>query len=120
MSLIKINSAFDGGNIEVVKAEDPQNIQLNIRKDTNAAYFQWFYFRIQEVQGMDLKIDILNASEASFPKLGKVTKRWSPMIDLVGLELQLLMIMKNLPFLFYRSLIVCLWPILRPIHTNSI
>jgi murein tripeptide amidase MpaA len=68
MSLIKVSSAFDGGNIEVVKAQDPQDIQLKIRKDTKSDYFQWFYFRLQEIQGMDLKIDIINASEASYPE----------------------------------------------------
>ncbi|MBN1649875.1 MAG: hypothetical protein JW857_01025 [Bacteroidales bacterium] len=61
-----ISSAFDAGNIEVISAFDPQNIELNIRKDTNAEYFQWFYFRIQDAQGLDLKINILNASEASY------------------------------------------------------
>jgi len=63
-----ISSAFDAGNIEVVSAVDPQNIELNIRKDTHAEFFQWFYFRIQEAQGLDLKMDILNASESSYPE----------------------------------------------------
>ncbi|MDA3905146.1 MAG: M14-type cytosolic carboxypeptidase [Bacteroidales bacterium] len=63
-----ISSAFDSGNIEVISAFDPQNIELNIRKDTNADFLQWFHFRIQEVMGFDLKINILNASETSFPE----------------------------------------------------
>ncbi len=63
-----ISSAFDAGNIEVISASDPQNIELNIRKDTNADFFQWFYFRVQEAQGLDLKMDILNASESSYPE----------------------------------------------------
>ena len=63
-----ISSAFDSGNIEVVSAIDPQNIQLNIRKDTKADFMQWFYFRVQEVEGMDLKIEILNASKCSYPE----------------------------------------------------
>jgi len=63
-----ISSAFDSGNIEVVAAADPQDIQLKIRKDTNADFMQWFHFRMQEVEGMDLKIDIINASEASYPE----------------------------------------------------
>ena len=68
MSLINITKNFDSGNIEVIAADDPQNIQLNIEKDTKADFFQWFYFRMQEVQGLDLKINILNASEASYPE----------------------------------------------------
>ena len=63
-----ISSNFDSGNIEVVAADDPQDIQLNIRKDTKADFSQWFYFRMQEVEGMDLKIEILNASETSYPE----------------------------------------------------
>lgn len=63
-----ISSNFDSGNIEVVAANDPQDIQLNIRKDTKADFMQWFYFRMQEVEGMDLKIDILNAHETSYPE----------------------------------------------------
>ncbi|MCD6092318.1 MAG: hypothetical protein J7J72_12560 [Bacteroidales bacterium] len=63
-----ISSAFDAGNIEVISAFDHQNIELNIRKDTNAEFLQWFYFRVQEVQGLDLKINILNASETSYPE----------------------------------------------------
>ncbi len=63
-----VSSAFDSGSIEVIAADDPQNIQLNLRRDTKADSMQWFYFRMQEVEGMDLKIDILNASEASYPE----------------------------------------------------
>jgi murein tripeptide amidase MpaA len=44
--MISINAAFDGGNIEVVRAETPGDIQLNIRKDTEADFFQWFSFRL--------------------------------------------------------------------------
>lgn len=63
-----ISSAFDAGNIEVISAVDPQNIELNIRKDTHADFFQWFYFRVQEAQGLDLSLNILNASESSYPE----------------------------------------------------
>lgn len=63
-----ISSAFDAGNIEIISAVDPQNIELNIRKDTHADFFQWFYFRVQEAQGLDLSLNILNASESSYPE----------------------------------------------------
>jgi murein tripeptide amidase MpaA len=68
MSMINISAEFDGGNIEVIDANDPQNIKLNIRKDLKADFMQWFYFRMQEVQGLDLKIQLMNASEASYPE----------------------------------------------------
>ena len=41
--MLGIISSFDGGNIEVVKADDPSDIQLKIRSDTNAEFFHWFY-----------------------------------------------------------------------------
>jgi murein tripeptide amidase MpaA len=63
-----ISSAFDSGNIEVIAAQDPQDIQLNIRKDSQADFMQWFHFRIQEAQGQDLKIHIMNASQSSYPE----------------------------------------------------
>jgi murein tripeptide amidase MpaA len=44
--MINITSNFDGGNIEIVSASEAGNIQLKIRKDTNAEFFQWFYFRV--------------------------------------------------------------------------
>jgi murein tripeptide amidase MpaA len=48
--MLGIISSFDGGNIEVVKADDPSDIQLKIRSDTNAEFFQWFYFRVVGVR----------------------------------------------------------------------
>lgn len=65
---MQISSHFDAGNIEVVSAEDPKNIELKIRKDTQADFFQWFHFRASGVQGIDLGIHILNASESSYPE----------------------------------------------------
>ena len=44
--MLRIISSFDGGNIEVIKADDPGDIQLNIRQDTKAEFLQWFYFKV--------------------------------------------------------------------------
>lgn len=65
---MKISSNFDSGNIEVVSAEDHRKIRLNIRKDTNADHFQWFYFRLQEAKGFPCKMVIENAHQASYPE----------------------------------------------------
>ncbi|MBI9065878.1 MAG: hypothetical protein JEZ09_01220 [Salinivirgaceae bacterium] len=65
---MKISSNFDGGNIIVKNCETHNNIELEIRKDTNSDYFQWFYFRLQGAEGYPCKIHITNASEASFPE----------------------------------------------------
>ncbi|MCK9269844.1 MAG: M14-type cytosolic carboxypeptidase [Bacteroidales bacterium] len=65
---IHISSQFDAGNIEVVDASDAQNITLNIRKDTQADTFQWFYFRVTGGHGQALRMKILNAGQASYPE----------------------------------------------------
>lgn len=65
---MRISANFDGGNIEVVNANDHKNIELNIRKDTKADYFQWFYFRLQDAEGYPCKLSINNANKASYPE----------------------------------------------------
>jgi hypothetical protein len=40
----QISQNFDAGAIEVVKAEQAGDIQLNLRKDSNADFCQWFPF----------------------------------------------------------------------------
>ena len=39
---MKITSNFDSGNIKVIEAVDPLNIQLEINKDNQSDFFQWF------------------------------------------------------------------------------
>lgn len=63
-----ISTNFDGGNIEVVDASDPQDLQLKIVKDEKADHFQWFYFRVTGAAGVPLRLRVLNAGEASYPK----------------------------------------------------
>ncbi|MFZ6052416.1 M14 family metallopeptidase [Halocola ammonii] len=63
-----INSKFDSGNIIVVDDSNPQNIQLEIRKDTNSDFMQWFHFNVADAKGKDLKLKIVNANEASYKK----------------------------------------------------
>lgn len=65
---MKINANFDSGNIEVISCDDHKDIQLKIRKDTLAPYFQWFYFRLQGAEGYPCKIKITNAGEAAYPE----------------------------------------------------
>lgn len=66
--MIHISSQFDGGNIEVVDASDPSDIRLNIRKDGNSDFFQWFYFRVSGAKGVPLTMTIENAGASSYPK----------------------------------------------------
>lgn len=63
---MKITSAFDGGNIEVIAADSPRNVRLNIRVDNGSKHYQWFYFRASGVRDQALCMSIENASSASF------------------------------------------------------
>lgn len=65
---MRVSCNFDGGNIEVVKAEDPGDIQLRIRKDGAADFRQWFYFRLTGAEGRDCALKILNGDEIAYEK----------------------------------------------------
>jgi len=63
---LEIDCAFDGGNIEAV-ALTADGADLAIRKDSNGAWFQWFYFRVRGAAGRDLTLRIVNAGASSYP-----------------------------------------------------
>ncbi len=65
---LSISSAFDAGNIEVVSANNPKNIQLKIEKDSDSEFLQWFYFRMQGAKNLSCKLNILNAGDAAYPE----------------------------------------------------
>jgi murein tripeptide amidase MpaA len=65
---IKISHHFDAGSIEVLRADSPSDIALNIRKDSNSDFLQWFYFRLQGAKGRECNMQFLNASSAAFPQ----------------------------------------------------
>ncbi len=66
--MVNITSKFDSGNIEIVNAKYPENIELKIRKDNKADHFQWFYFRVTGAKNTSLRMKILNAGKASYPE----------------------------------------------------
>jgi murein tripeptide amidase MpaA len=61
-----IDSAFDGGNIEVLDASDPANVRLAIRPDNYSRYFQWFAFRLTGARGKACTLKIENAGGAAY------------------------------------------------------
>lgn len=65
--MIKISTQFDGGNIEVVDAQNPANIQLKLPKDNAADFRQWFYFRVQGAAYQNLQLNFINADESAYP-----------------------------------------------------
>lgn len=65
---MNITTNFDGGNILVISAESSNDIRLEIRKDTNSDFSQWFYFRLQGAAGYPCKMNIDNASGSFVPE----------------------------------------------------
>ena len=66
-----ITDNFDSGNIRVIDASNANNIQLEIKKDNQSDFYQWFHFKLQT----DLDVDgsrkehvlhINNASKAAY------------------------------------------------------
>lgn len=64
--MIKISDKFDSGNIRVLDSKDPMNIRLEIKKDNNSDFFQWFHFQVQAKSFSELKMRITNVSESAY------------------------------------------------------
>jgi len=65
-SSISINSQFDGGNIHCIEAQTFDDIQLEINKDHQSDFYQWFYFRASGVLGQECQFKIVNASKSAY------------------------------------------------------
>lgn len=63
---ITIDAAFDGGNIRVVAIEGDR-VDLEIVRDHQSDFFQWFYFRVAGAHGRRLTCRILNAGQSAYP-----------------------------------------------------
>jgi len=66
--MITISCQFDSGAIEVLRADDPADIALHIRKDNAADIAQWFHFRLQGAAGIAVTLQFLNAGQCAYPK----------------------------------------------------
>ncbi|MCP2040135.1 murein tripeptide amidase MpaA [Neisseria sp. HSC-16F19] len=65
--MLKISTAFDGGNVEIVDISNPADLHLRLPKDNAADFAQWFYFRVQGAAYQNLNIHFDNAAESAFP-----------------------------------------------------
>lgn len=65
---LSISSAFDSGNIIVKDASDPANVRLEIAKDHQSDFYQWFHFRVTGEKGQEIRLVIENAGGAAYPK----------------------------------------------------
>lgn len=63
---LSVSSAFDGGNIRLIDIEGDR-IDLEIVKDHQSDFYQWFFFRVTGGAGRALELRILNAGGAAYP-----------------------------------------------------
>lgn len=63
---LDISSDFDGGNIIVKSLDQADNIRLDIRRDNQSDFYQWFYFRLTGADGQTCAMHIENAGGAAY------------------------------------------------------
>jgi murein tripeptide amidase MpaA len=63
---LTISSAFDAGNIRVVK-QDGDSADLEIVKDHMSDFYQWFYFRLAGGAGREVTLRITNCGGSAYP-----------------------------------------------------
>ncbi len=63
---LTISSAFDAGNIRVLK-QDGDSADLEIGKDHLSDFYQWFYFRVAGCRGREVTLRITNCAGSAYP-----------------------------------------------------
>ncbi|MEQ8404231.1 MAG: M14-type cytosolic carboxypeptidase [Oceanicaulis sp.] len=61
-----VSSTFDAGNIIVKSADDAGDVRLEIRKDHQSDFYQWFYFKVSGAKGEACRFVIENAGKAAY------------------------------------------------------
>ena len=64
---MKIYSNFDSGNIKVNSIESRDKIQLEIPKDNQSDFNQWFHFRLETETELSHTIELQNLKNSAFP-----------------------------------------------------
>lgn len=64
---MRVSSNFDGGNIQVIRADDVNDIQLSIRKDNQSDFYQWFYFKLDCTASLNYKLKITDLKNSAYP-----------------------------------------------------
>ncbi|WEM45001.1 M14-type cytosolic carboxypeptidase (plasmid) [Photobacterium sp. DA100] len=65
---MKIFSNFESGNIHIVSADSPDNIQLTIPADNQSDIAQWFHFRLESEPQQQHQFSILNLAKSAYPE----------------------------------------------------
>jgi murein tripeptide amidase MpaA len=63
---LSISSAFDGGNIKVAGRKGAR-FDLEIVKDNQSDFYQWFYFRLTGAKGKKTELRIVNCGGSAYP-----------------------------------------------------
>lgn len=63
---MQISANFDSGNIEVINANEPSNIELAIKKDHQSDFYQWFHFKLNNSAHIEHVMHIKNAGKSAY------------------------------------------------------
>ncbi|MEW6982906.1 M14-type cytosolic carboxypeptidase [Colwelliaceae bacterium 6471] len=63
---MQITSNFDSGNIRVIDATTPSNILLEIEKDNQSDFYQWFHFKLHNNEHIEHVLHITNAGKSAY------------------------------------------------------
>jgi murein tripeptide amidase MpaA len=63
---IRIDAAFDSGNIEVLEISG-RTARLAIPKDYNSEFAQWFHFRVAGTAGEEIELKLTGLNETAYP-----------------------------------------------------
>ena len=65
---MRISSNFDSGNIVVLQADSPDDIRLEIAKDNQSDFYQWFHFKLDSTPLITHNIQITNLKKSAYPQ----------------------------------------------------
>ncbi len=63
---MQISANFDSGNIEVISAQNPNDIQLAIKKDRQSDFYQWFHFKLHNTEHTEHVMKLTNAGKSAY------------------------------------------------------
>lgn len=63
---MQITSNFDSGNIRVIDATTPSNILLEIEKDNQSDFYQWFHFKLHNNDHVEHILHLTNAGKSAY------------------------------------------------------
>jgi murein tripeptide amidase MpaA len=64
---VRISSNFDSGNIQVIQASEPDNIQLRIKPDNQSDFYQWFHFKLESQAFVSHRLTIVDLKNSAYP-----------------------------------------------------